>query len=225
MTFLTTILLIAAKDLRLGFRNRQNLATVLFFALTMLVIFLFAFELAAVEFGMVGPGLLWAAVAFAGLLGLQGTFAREGERDAFAGLVLSSGDPAAIYLGKVLAALVLLLLVEALLVPAAALLFNVDLRAAAVPLGVVFVLNTTGFVGAGTLFAAMATRLRRGNLLLPLLQFTVTMPLFLAAVRATSGVLTRGSLDGAGEWLRLTIAYDMVIIAVAALLFETLTEE
>jgi heme exporter protein B len=225
MSMLRSILLVAGKDLRSEIRSRQNLVTVLFFALVVLVIFHFAFDLSDVEFETVGPGLVWVAIAFAGMLGLQNSFAREGEREGLAGLLLSSADPAAIYLGKSLAALLSLLVAEAIFLPAAALLFNVDLRPVALPLAVVVVVHTAGFSAVGTLFAAMALKVRRGYLLLPVLQFTVTVPLLMSAVKATAGVLTVGTLAGAGIWLRVGVAYAMIFATVSAMLFEPLIED
>jgi heme exporter protein B len=206
-------------------RSRQNLATVLFFAVVVLVIFHFAFDLADVAFATVGPGLIWVAISFAGMLGLQNSFMREGEREGLAGLLLSAADPAAIYLGKALAGLTALLVAEALFLPVAALLFNTDLRPVALPLAVVVAVHTVGFSAVGTLFAAMALKVRRGYLLLPVLQFTVTVPLLMSAVKATGGVLLVGTLEGAGIWLRVALAYDMIFITVAALLFEPLIED
>jgi heme exporter protein B len=222
---LRAVLLVAAKDLRSEIRSRQNIVTVLFFALVVLVIFHFAFDLADVDFMTVGPGLIWVAISFAGMLGLQSSFAREGEREGLAGLLLSCADPAAIYLGKALAALVALLVAEAFFLPAAALLFNADLRPAAWPLAVVVALHTAGFVAVGTLFAAMALKVRRGYLLLPVLQFTVTVPLLMSAVKATAGVLATSTLEGAGIWLRVGVVYDMVFFSIAAILFEALIED
>lgn len=223
MSFLGTIRLIAVKDLRAELRARTGALTVVLFAIVVVTLFDFAFDLVAVEFAVVGPGLIWVAIAFAALLGLQASFARE--RDALAGLLLSGADPAALFLGKALAALVVLLAAEAALLPVAALLFGADLRPAAAPLAVVLALHSAGLAIVGTLFAALAQRLRRGFLLLPVLQFTLTVPLLMSAVRATNGVLTTATLDGAGAWLRLAVAYDMVFGAAAAVLFETLLED
>ncbi|MFQ5719376.1 MAG: heme exporter protein CcmB [Acidobacteriota bacterium] len=225
MRFLRSLWHVAAKDLRCEVRSRENLITVLFFALVVLVIFHFAFDLARLEFATVGPGLIWVAVSFAGMLGLQTSFARERDEDGLAGLLLSASDPAAVYLGKAFAALVALLIPEALFVPAAGLLFNADLRPVAAPLALVLLIHTAGFVAVGTLFAAMAIKVRRGYLLLPVLQFTMIVPLLMSAVKATSGVLQVGDLTGAGIWLRVGLAYDMVFFSVATMLFEPLIED
>jgi heme exporter protein B len=219
------VFLVAWKDLRSEIRSRQNITTVLFFALVVLIIFHFAFDLADVDFFTVGPGLIWVAISFAGMLSLQNAFAREGDRDGLAGLLLSCGDPVAIYLGKSLAALLSLLVAEAFFLPAAALLFNADLRPVALPLMLVVVIHTAGYAAVGTLFAAMTLKVRRGHLLLPVLQLTVTVPLLMSAVKATAGVLATGTLEGAGIWLRVGIVYDIVFFAVAALLFEPLIED
>ncbi|MFQ5671088.1 MAG: heme exporter protein CcmB [Acidobacteriota bacterium] len=225
MTFLWAVFIIMGKDLRSELRTGQNLASVLFFALVILVIFHFAFDLVNLSFATVAPGLLWVAITFASMLGLQNSFAREGEQNGLAGLLLSTMDPAAIYAGKALAMLCTLLVAEVIFLPAAALLFNADLRPVALPLFTVVAIHTAGLSFVGTLFAAMALRVRRGYLLLPVLQFTVTVPLLMSAVKATAGVLMEGSLSAAGVWLRLGIAYDMVFFTVSAMLFEPLIQD
>jgi heme exporter protein B len=222
---LNHVALVAWKDLRSEMRSRHSMLTVLFFALVVLVIFHFAFDLADIDFMTVGPGLIWVAIAFAGMLSLQNTFAREGDRDGLAGLLLACGDPAAIYMGKAVAAVISLLAAEAIFVPAAAILFNSDLRPMALPLALVLVVHTAGFAAVGTLFAAMTLKISRGHLLLPVLQLTVTIPLLMSAVKATAGVLFTGTLAGAGIWLRVGIVYDIVFFVVAALLFEFLIED
>ena len=225
MKFLRTVWLVAGKDLRSEMRSRENLITVLFFSVVVLVIFHFAFDLAEIDFLTVGPGLIWVAIAFSGMLGLQNSFAREQAEDGLAGLLLSAHDASAVYLGKALAGLVALLVAEAFFVPIAALLFNTDLRPVVWPLAVVLTVHTAGLVAVGTLFAAMAVKVRRGYLLLPVLQFTMTVPLLMSAVKATAGVLQTGTLAGAGVWLRVGLAYDMVFFAVATMLFEPLIED
>ena len=225
MTFLRTVWLIAAKDIRSEVRTRANLLTVFFFALVVLVIFHFAFDLADIDFQTVGPGLIWVAIAFAAILGLQNSFAREREEEGIAGLLLSAADPGALYLGKAFAAIAALLVAEAAFLPAVALLFNTDLRAAALPLAVVLLIHTAGLGAVGTLFAAMAVKVRRGYLLLPVLQLTMTVPLLMSAVKATAGVLQTETLAGAGIWLSVGLAYDMVFFSVATLLFEPLIED
>lgn len=225
MRFLRTIWLVAAKDIRSEMRSRENLITVVFFSLVVLVIFHFAFDLAEIDFNTVGPGLIWVAIAFSSMLSLQNSFAREREEDGLAGLLLSAPDPAALYLGKALAGLLAMLLAEAFFLPVAALLFGADLRPVVWPLAVVLVVHTAGLVAVGTLFAAMAVKVRRGYLLLPVLQYTMTVPLLMSAVKATAGVLQTGTLEGAGIWLRVGVAYDMVFFAVATMLFEPLIED
>ncbi|MFQ5766791.1 MAG: heme exporter protein CcmB [Acidobacteriota bacterium] len=225
MRFLHTALLVAAKDLKSEIRSRQNLATILFFALVVLVIFHFSLGLADLQFRTVGPGLIWVAIAFAALLGLQSSFVREGERQGLSGLLLSAADASGIYAGKALAAWLTLLAAEAVFLPAAAILFRADLRHAAWPLAVVLALHSAGLAIIGTLFAAMALKVRRGHLLLPVLHFTVTIPLLMSAVKATAGVLEEGSLAGAGIWLRMGLVYDIVFFVIAAMLFEPLIQD
>ena len=69
--------LLTAKDLRIEYRSRQAFQTTLFFALLILIIFQFAFDPNPRVIATVGPGIVWVAYLFAGILGLGRTFVLE----------------------------------------------------------------------------------------------------------------------------------------------------
>src|SRR5690606_32924815 len=117
------------------------------------------------------------------------SYEQELENGALEALLLYPGDRRSIYLGKLLANLGFVLLVEAILLPTAAFLYDLPIARNAVPLATVVVLGTIGFVTLGTFYAAMASRLRAREVLLPLLLFPMLIPLLVAAVEATSAVL------------------------------------
>jgi len=64
MTYLRTVLLIAGKDLRVELRSREQIITLVFFALLVLVVFNFAFDFTVIDFVTLGPGILWVAFIF-----------------------------------------------------------------------------------------------------------------------------------------------------------------
>jgi heme exporter protein B len=225
MSYLRSLVLVAGKDLRAELRSRDRLVTLLFFALLMLVIFNFAFDFTVIDFATLGAGILWVSFIFSGVLALSRSFQIEREQDRIQGLLMAPIDRSAFYLGKVVANVLLMSLVEMLIVPIAILMFNFhfSLRVGAAIL--VLILNTIGFAAVGTLFAAMTTQTRRSELLLPLLLFPAAVPVALAAVKATSQILAGRPFDRYASWLGMSAAYDAIFLSAAVLLFDFVLED
>src|SRR3989454_12389602 len=124
MTYLRAVLLVAAKDLRVELRSREQAVTLLFFALLVLVVFNFAFDFTVIDFVTLGPGVLWVAFIFSGVLAICRSFQIEREQDRIQGILLSPIDRSAFYLGKVAATVLFMAVVEILIVPVAVAMFN-----------------------------------------------------------------------------------------------------
>jgi heme exporter protein B len=129
-------------------------------------------------------------------------------------------DRSAFYLGKVLATVLFMAAVEAVLVPLSAIFFNQSLSPRLGMMFLALVLNTLGFAAVGTLFAAVTTQTRRGEVLLPLLLFPAAVPIALSAVRTTSHILAGRPLEHYAHWVSLSFGYDLVFLAAAVLLFD-----
>lgn len=220
MNYLRKVLTIAGKDLRSEARTRELTPAVLVFSLIVIVIFNFAFEPGARKQELLAAGVLWVAFTFSGMLGLVRSFAVEGEQGAILGLMLAPMDRSAIYLGKLLSNFIFLSVVETVGLLAFGVFFNFDLFPILHRLAVVLVLATLGFVAVGTLYAAMAANIRLREVLLPVLLFPVIVPILIAAVRATGGVLDGQSLETVSGWLKLLGAYDGIFLVVGVLTFE-----
>ena len=225
MTFLRTIVLVAAKDLQTELRSREQLVSLLFFALLVLVVFNFAFDFTVIDFVAFGGGILWVAFIFSGVLALSHSFRIEREQARIEGILLAPVDRSAFYLGKVASTLLFMSAVEAVLLPASVILFNYRFGARIGLVLLVLILNTVGFAAVGTLFAAITTQTRRGELLLPLLLFPAAVPIALAAVKTTSHILAGRPFERFAPWLALSAAYDVIFLAAAVLLFDYVLEE
>lgn len=214
---------IAGKDLLTEWRGKEVISATLVFSLLTIVIFNFAFELQRVDLATVAPGILWVAFTFSGTLGLNRSFAVEKDRGSLAGLMLAPVDRSAIYLGKMTANVLLMLITEAILLPLFAVLFNMPLLRllAIVP---IVVLGTVGFVAVGTLLAAVAMHTRAREVMLPVLLFPMLMPVIIVAVQATGAILRGDSLATLTPELGILLAYDAILFAVAWLSFEFVVE-
>ncbi|MFQ5848649.1 MAG: heme exporter protein CcmB [Candidatus Methylomirabilales bacterium] len=213
------------KDLRIEGRNREGLNTLLFFGAILLFLFHFALGPDRTQIGAAAGGLLWLGFILMGLFAMARTFQVEREEDCLEGLRLLPGDPGAIYLGKVLWAVVLLGAAELVTFLLFGLLFNVDLWGRLLSLLGVAVLGTVGIAAVGVLFAAMAAHLRAREAMLPLLLFPLLIPLMLAAVQLTQVILDGGSLLEQTHWIRLLAVFDTIFLVVGFLTFTFVLEE
>jgi heme exporter protein B len=215
--------IIFSKEVRAELRARELLNTTLIFALVVVVMFSFAFDPSASESRRFGPGLLWIALLFAGSLMLQPSFAREHANDTLDALCVAPISPFSILLGKILANLFFLGVCEVILVPVFAVLYNVPLLDVLGRLVIVLVLGTFGLAVTGTVFSAVAAQARMRELLLPLLLLPVLVPLLLAAVEATAGLLA-DTPELQSTWLKILIGFDVMFFTVSWLLSDYLLE-
>lgn len=224
MNFLRKVAAVAWKDLQAEWRTREVFSAMFVFALLILIIFNFALELRAENARALVPGILWVAFTFAGMLGLNRSFIQEKDRGSLEGLLLCPVDRSAIYLGKMLANWALMALVAVFILPVSFVLFNLPFGALPM-IVVVTVLGTLGFAGVGTLFSAMAVNTRAREVMLPLLLFPMAVPLIIAAVKLTAGIMD--GLAGAelARWWQLLVGFDAIFFTLSFITFDYVIEE
>jgi heme exporter protein B len=207
---------VAWKDLTAERRTKANFNAVVSFAALMLLLFGFALGPDAEALRNASAGILWLTILFSGVLVFNRSFQLELEGGAIEALLLYPGDRRSIFLGKLLANLAFVLLVQALVLPMAVVFYHLPVEHLPALTGVLL-LGSIGFVCLGTFYSAMASRLRAREVLLPLLLFPMLIPLLVAAVQATLALLAGDPMGEVGSWIRLLIGFD-VIFAVACLL-------
>ena len=230
MVFLRTALLVLRKDVAIEVKSREILYTTLFFAISCVLIFSFAFvregappQEAAAD---VAAGILWIAVAFSGTLALGRTFERERYGETLKALLLAPAPRPAIYVGKLLGMVLLMTVAELLLVPMVSLLFQAALFARPLLVAALLFAGTVGFAAVGTLFAAMLIRARTRDVMLPILLYPITIPVIIAGVRGTSALLTVPPDEAvATMWLGVLTSFDVVFVTLALWTFEPLMTE
>ena len=224
MPYLRKIVAIVAKDIAAELRTREMLSSMFVFALLVILIFNFAFDLRADNQRTLAPGVLWVAIAFAGMLGLSRSFIMEKDRGSMEGLLLAPVDRSAIYLGKMLGNVLFITVVEVVILPIFIVLFNLSAEDLPLLAGVML-LGTVGFAGVGTLFSAMAIHTRAREVLLPILLFPVVIPVMLASVKLTAAILDRVAFDEVQNWFSLLVAFDVIFMALSVILFDFVVEE
>lgn len=211
------------KDLLLESRTREMVTPIVVFSLLVIVIFSFVLDPNPSIVEAVAPGALWVAFTFAGILGLNRTFALEKERGGMEGLLLSPVGRDAVYAGKMLGAFIFMLLVEVIMLPAFSVVFNLPLLEPG--LWLTMALATFGFATVGAAFSAMAVNTRAREILLPVLFFPVAAPVIIAAAEATRAVYGGSAFADYSNWIGLIAAFDVIFAVVAAATFEFVVSE
>ena len=135
---------------------------------------------------------------------------------------MAPSPASALFVGKALANMLFVLVVEAVLAPIFIVFFNLHVLGNAWLLVLILPLGTWALVVNGTFFAALGLRARNRELLLPLLLLPISLPALLAMVQGTTGILT-ADLDSIQikTWIEQLAGYDIVFTTICILLFET----
>ncbi|MCG5052093.1 MAG: heme exporter protein CcmB [Myxococcales bacterium] len=223
-SFFKTVLLVAGKDLRIEWRSREITATMGFFAVLVVLIFAFAFVNPAGDALLppVTAGILWVGLLFSGTIALARTFDRERDLEAVRALLLSPAPRAAIYLGKLLGVVALMLLVEAVVTFLAAVFFSADIGRHAAWLVVLLVLGTVGYGAVGTVISGALLRAKSRDALIAALLFPLVTPLVMAGVRGTSLLLDPQTADLATVvfWTQFLASMDVIFVLLGLWAFE-----
>jgi heme exporter protein B len=215
---------VAWKDLTAERRVLANFVSLSVLAVVILMLFGFAFGPETEAVRTAAAAVLWLTVLLSGVLAFNRSYQLELESGAFDTLLLYPGSRVSIFVGKLLANLAFVLLVEAVMVPVAAVLYHLPLVTPMPGLFGVLLLGTVGFVTLGTFYAAMASRLRAREVLLPLLLFPMMVPLLVAAVGATSAILVGDPMGDARAWITLLVVFDIVVLVASLLVVEHVLE-
>ncbi|HEU5341680.1 heme exporter protein CcmB [Edaphobacter sp.] len=224
MSYLRHLLTHLRKDLRLEWRSRDSINGMLFFALLVVVVFGLAFDPTGYPSTtrQVTGAILWVALLFASITALNQSWTRELRNQVLEAQRMTPAPASTLFLGKALANMIFVLVVEAVMAPIFVVFFNLHPLGNAWLLALIMPLGTWALVVNGTFFAALGLRARNRELLLPLLLLPITLPALLAMVQSTTGVLA-GDLDPIqiNTWIKQLVAYDIIFTTACILLFET----
>lgn len=225
MSFIEATIAVLVKDLSIEIRSREIVFSTVLFALLVVLLSAFAFDLSFLSRGGASAGVLWIAISFSGMLALSRTFVREREFSVWTSMLMTPAPRAALYLGKMLGVLIFLFAVEIVLIPFIELFFHAPMLQNFFLLLPILFLGTLGYAAVGTLFAAMTVRTRMRDLLLGVILYPLVAPILIAAVKATGTVLVEGSLVQAIGYLKLLAAIDILFVVGGMWLFGPLMED
>jgi heme exporter protein B len=208
-----------AKDLRIEWRSKDALNSMLFFALLIVVLFSLAFDPTQAMSRQISGGIICVAILFASVMALNQAWAREIRHQMLDAQRMAPAPASSLFLAKVIANFLFVSLVEILLAPLFAIFYNLHPIGQTWLLAVVLPLGTWALVVNGTFFAALSIRTRNRELLLPLLLFPIFIPALLGMVQAVSAIVT-GDSDPT-LWTKFLGGYDIIFTTASLLLFET----
>lgn len=222
MSYLGHVLNHLRKDLRIEWRSRDSINGMLFFALLVVVVFSLAFDPTAAVSRQISGGILWVALLFATVTALNQSWTREQSHQVLEAQRMAPAPASALFLGKALANMLFVLVVEAILAPVFIIFYNLHVLGNPWLLALILPLGTWALVVNGTFFAVLGLRTRNRELLLPLLLLPISLPALLEMVQATTGVLT-AELDPLQikSWIIQLAGYDIIFTLVCLLLFDT----
>ena len=152
-------------------------------------------------------------------------FAAEKENSCLQGLLMIPVDRGVIYLGKMLAATVFMLISEAVIFVFSLVFFNLTVWSEVPYLVAVFLIGTLGFTAVGTLLSAIAVNTKLREVLLPLILFPVILPILVNAVEATNIILNSSDYHSLRLPLTIMSVFTVVFGTISYLLFEHVLED
>jgi heme exporter protein B len=212
------------KDLRLEWRSREAVNSMLFFALLVVVLFSMAFDPTRATSREIAGGVLCVATMFAGVTALNQAWAREIRHQVLDALRMTPSDGAALFLAKALANFAFVSVVQLILGPVFFLFYNLHPLGDARLLAIVIPLGTWALVANGTFFAALSIRSRNREMLLPLILFPIFLPALVGMVLSVRTILTGDGSDPGMLWIKLLVGYDVIFTTVSLLLFDTVLQ-
>jgi heme exporter protein B len=222
MSFWSLTLATLAKDIRLEWRSKDALNSMLFFSLLVVVIFSFSFDPLAEESRHIVGGLIWVAFLFAAVVALNQTWARELRNQVLDAYRISPAPANALFLAKALGNFIFVGVLEALMAPLFILFYNLRAIGPAWQLIPIAILGTWALVVNGTFFAAISIRTRSREIMLPLLLFPISIPAVIAMVEGTTVILTGET--SSRFWIVLLLTYDVVFTTACLALFDTVLQ-
>jgi heme exporter protein B len=206
------------KDLRIEWRSKEAINSMLSFALLVVVLFSLAFDPRGSFSREIAGGVLSVATMFASVSALNQAWSREIRHQVLDAQRMAPAPGSDLFLAKVIANFLFVSIVQLLLAPVFLVMYNLRVEGNPWQLALVLPLGTWALVANGTFFAALSIRSRNRELLLPLILFPIFIPALLAMVLATTAILT-GESDPS-LWIKLLVGYDIIFTTVSLTLFE-----
>jgi heme exporter protein B len=213
------------KDLILELKSKDIINSMLFYALIIIAIFSFVITSGSKVYNELSVGIIWIAILFSGVLGLNRAVLIETANDSMVALMLAPVDISAIFFGKVLSITIFILLMEIIIIPVFTVFYNINIFTEGIFPIYFLLLGTYGFALLGSLFSFMTIKTRAKELLLPLLLLPLIIPILLAGIKGISLYMGAETSDDYIKWFKLLVSFDIIFTLVIYMLIDKIFEE
>ncbi|HUO04851.1 MAG TPA: heme exporter protein CcmB [Candidatus Binataceae bacterium] len=213
------------KDLRLELRGGNSTLSLVALSLMVMAVMVFTQAEAKSHDAESAAAAIWIAMVFSGVIGATRVLTAERENGCIRGLLLCPIDPAGLYAAKLCAAFIFMAIAEAAAMLMMVLFFNLDFGVPLLRTAPILMLGALGFAAAATLLAAISSRTRAGDMILPILAVPIYVPALIAGVRATAAALGGAPMGAIAQWLKIMVAFDILLVTAGCLLFEYAARE
>ena len=225
MGLLRDSLNIAVRDILIESRRAYELWSIIFFAVSAVVMVSIAWGTPISITIEEGVASLWIIIFFTSILLFTTAFAREMDRGTIGGLKTIPSSPLATLFGKVIYSVVMLLLVIVVLLPLSIVFINIQPSIEILELLLILIIGIIDLSFAGSFVSSIVMYSEGKNLLLPFLLFPISMPIFIPAILSSGKILQGLAFTEYSGELRLLGAFLVLVIMVAIFSFETIMEE
>ncbi|MCB1051767.1 MAG: heme exporter protein CcmB [Acidobacteria bacterium] len=219
---ISTLKMMLAKDLVREMRSKEIFLSSFLFSVILMAAFHFASAANRMPIEYIPTTALWVCILFSGTLGLNRTHASELKNGCFRALMLAPKEAGWIYLAKVTSNALLLGFTLCLLVPILVLFFQFNPGSALFPLLLSLILGILGFVAVGTVIVAVTANTRMSDILFPIIQLPLQVPVLIAGTQATQLCLEGKTPT---DWWQFLVAINVVYLSIGFLVYEFLLEE
>jgi heme exporter protein B len=223
--YLKTIYHIIEKDVIMELKSKEVVTSMLIFSLLVVIVFSFIFEPGAEYKLDLVSGILWMAITFSGILGLNKSMMNEITGGNLNALLLAPVDRSAVFFGKVFSNFIMLVAMEIITLPVFMVFYNVNIFANSLIPVIVILLGTYGFSVLGTFFALLSVKSKTREIMLPLLLLPVMIPIILASIQSLNIFIKAEDFSDALKWINLIIGFDVIFTAVIFAIFDFIVEE
>ncbi|MBI4535594.1 MAG: heme exporter protein CcmB [Ignavibacteriae bacterium] len=217
-TWIRSAAAIFQKDWRSELRTRYAMSALIMFVITTISIILFSLGSEQAPADALA-GMLWVVIFFASMSGLSRTFVMEEERGTAMTLQLLA-SPGAVFLGKLLFNLVLVIGLNLLTVTLYALFISGFVVRTYAIFAVTILLGSVGLAAAATIIAAIIAKANTKGTLYPVLSFPILLPLLLTVIKATRRAAEGAFFNEALGEFQILVSYIVVVVTTSFMLFD-----
>jgi heme exporter protein CcmB len=216
--------LLLKKDLTIEWRSREVVLVGGLFSLVIVALFVFSGLNDRRIAEQAVASAIWVSLAFIGTVVFTRTIQRESEHQAMEQLMMLRKIAGPLYASKLTTNFLLLMTLEVPLLLVTLATFRIDLAVAFFPVLALLAAGTLGFSALGSVLAAALSAVRMREVLLPIVLFPLSIPLFIAGAQATTLLLDGTWNDDAVDWLMIILMFDIIFLTVSRWLFGEVVE-